>query len=43
MAGESLRESLQRRQWFGFSFDIKIGDYITRVREKRLSKQKNPE
>jgi hypothetical protein len=43
MAGESLRESLQRRQWFGFSFDIKIGDYITRVREKRIAKQKTPE
>jgi hypothetical protein len=39
LSNESLTKSLGRRQWFGFSFDIKIGDYITRVRQKRLEKK----
>jgi len=43
MAGESLGESIERRQWFGFSFDIKIGEYITRAREKRLAKKESTE
>lgn len=35
VSSESLGESISRRQLFGFSFDIKIGDYITAVRKKR--------
>ena len=41
VSDESFGESLQRRQLYGFSFDIKIGEYITAARKKRAEKKAN--
>lgn len=41
VSDESFGESLERRQLYGFSFDIKIGEYITAARKKRAEKKAN--
>lgn len=35
----SLGDAISRRQFYGFSFDVKISDYLTGVRQKRMVRQ----
>ena len=39
VSGEEFWESLRHRQMFGFSFDIKLGEYISAARKKRTERK----
>ncbi|MEO5979257.1 MAG: hypothetical protein ABIS36_05390 [Chryseolinea sp.] len=39
VSSETLGQSLARRQFLGFSFDIKVGEYITALKKKRAEKK----